>query len=192
MPGISRGALQQICLCAFRKDVFEHIKTLLKKDCVEKALSGEIPLCWPSVNRVLRPQHSPVHLVQGKRLAVQSIDALFTWLWEWNRDNFQRKHWSEKPYRLLYRRSFEIITRLQGKSQARDWKQKLKSSFVRSHWLLPYPQGDRFMKRKSGSQQVCWWSSYHAGVYAYYQRQDKYVVTRPLPSSHINHYPIDG
>jgi hypothetical protein len=185
--------LRQICLCAFRKDVFQHIKHLVKKECVEDALAGKVPLCWASVNRILRPRHSPAHLVRGKRLAVQSIDVLFAWLWEWKGDHFQRKHWGEKPYRLLYQRSFETITLMTGKNHAREWKQKLKSSFVKSHWLLPYPQGDRFMKHQRGQQQVCWWSSYHAGVHAYYQQQEeRHALPQPFPASHTNHYPLEG
>jgi hypothetical protein len=185
--------LQQICLCAFRKDVFQHIKRLVKKECVEEALAGKVPLCWSSVNRILRPRHSPTHLVKGKRLGVQSIDVLFAWLWEWKSDQFQRKGWSEKPYRLLYRRSFETITLMRGKHHAREWKRKLKSSFVKSHWLLPYPQGDRFMKRQDGQQQVCWWSSYHAGVHAYYQQQEEQLaLPQPFPASHMHHYPLEG
>jgi hypothetical protein len=183
--------LQQICLCAFRKDVFQHIKHLVKKECVDEALAGKVPLCWPSVNRILRPRHSPIHLVKGKRLAVQSIDVLFAWLWEWKGGHFQRKHWSEKPYRLLYQRSFETIMVMRGKNHAREWKQKLKSSFVKSHWLLPYPQGDRFMKHQGG--QVCWWSSYHAGVHAYYQQQEEqHPLPQRLPASHLHHYPLEG
>lgn len=87
----------------------------------------------------LRPRHGPTLLVKGKRLAVQSIDVLFTWLWEWKGGQFQR--------------SFETITLMRGKYHAREWKQKLKSSFIKSHWLLRYPQGDPFIKHQGG--QVC-------------------------------------
>jgi hypothetical protein len=91
-----------------------------------------LEVCWPSVNRVLQPRHRPVHLVTGKRLTVQSIDVLFAWLWGWREDQFQRKHWSEKPYRLLYRRSCETIRLLRGKGHAREWRQKLKNLFIQS------------------------------------------------------------
>jgi hypothetical protein len=74
--------LRQMCLCAFRKDVFQHIKDLLKKDAVEDALAGKVPLYWSSLNRVLRSRHCPPRLATGKRLAVQSVDVLFSWLWE--------------------------------------------------------------------------------------------------------------
>jgi hypothetical protein len=184
--------LVQLCLCAFRKDVFQHIRPLLKKNCVDDALAGHVPLCWPSMNRVLR--QGPAYLVTGKRLAVQSIDVLFVWLWEWKDGSFQRQHWQDKPYRLLYQRSYEAIRLVRGKERARAWKQQLKGTFVRSHWLLPYPQGNRFMKRqgRGEQQQVCWWSSYHAGVHRYYQAQAPQPAGEPLPATDVAHYPLTG
>jgi hypothetical protein len=93
----------------------------------------------PRLHEILQPRHRTIHLVSGKRLAVQSIEVLFAWLWDWKDDCFKRKHWNEKPYRLLFRRSSEILSRLQGREAARGWRQKLRSSFIKSHWLLPYP-----------------------------------------------------
>lgn len=183
--------LRQLCLCAFRKDVFQHIKHLLRRDCIADALAGKVALCWPSLNRVLRSRYSPAQLVIGQRLAVQSLDVLFAWLWEWKDDQFQRKHWGEKPYRLLYQLSFEIILRMRGKAQARQWRKKLQQSFIRSHWIVPYPQGDRFFKQRTG-QQVCWRAIYHAGIHAYYQGQESAGELRqPLPADDMAHYPDD-
>jgi hypothetical protein len=189
--GFLQDTLQQICLCAFRKDVFQHIKHLIRKDCLEGALAGKVPLCWPSVNRVFKPRSSPL-LVSGGRLAVQSIEVLFTWLWEWKGDYFKRKHWDNKPYRLLYRRSFEIIELMQGTGRARQWKRELMYTFIKSHWLLPYPQGDRFMKSE-GKSRVLWWSSYHPGIIAYYEGQERVrAIRNPLPAGHVGHYPTEG
>lgn len=181
-------ALQQICLCAFRKDVFQHIKGLLKKNMVEKALAGEVALCVPSVREALQPRYRSLNLVSGKRLAVQSIEVLFAWLWGEKEGYFKRKHWEDKPYRLLFQRSFEIIDLVHGKEAAREWRAKLRSSFIKSHWLLPYPQGDRFMKA-TGKSGVSWWSSYHTGVHAYLESQG----TAPdIPARHIEHLPLAG
>jgi hypothetical protein len=51
-----------------------------------------VPLCGPSVDRILKPQSRPISLLSETRLAVQSIEVLFTWLWEWKGDYFKRKH----------------------------------------------------------------------------------------------------
>ncbi|KAH7231312.1 uncharacterized protein BKA55DRAFT_714420, partial [Fusarium redolens] len=40
--------LRELCLCAFRKDVFFHVKSALKPEYLESALSGEIPLYYDS------------------------------------------------------------------------------------------------------------------------------------------------
>jgi hypothetical protein len=74
---------------------------------VERALAGEVPLCVPSVKEALRPRYRSLNLVSGKRLAVQSIEVLFVWLWGWKESHFKRKHWEDKPYCLLFQRSFE-------------------------------------------------------------------------------------
>lgn len=72
--------LEQLCLCAFRKDVFSFIRHLLNKDQVEGALAGQIPLCWPSINRVLKNNHQPPKSATGNRLAFKSVEVLFSWL----------------------------------------------------------------------------------------------------------------
>ena len=50
------------------------------------------------------------------------------------------------------------------------------------------------MKRQGSGdqQQVCWWSSYHAGVHRYYQAQGQEPRLEPLPASDASHYPLNG
>ena len=45
--------LRELCLCAFRKDVFFHAKSALMPEYMEAALSGEIPLCYDGVNNAM-------------------------------------------------------------------------------------------------------------------------------------------
>lgn len=121
-------------------------------------------------------------------MAVKHIDVLFTWLWEWRDGRFERKGWDYKPYRLLYQKSFEVITLIQGKDAARQWKQSLKDSFIQSHWVLPYPQNNSFMRKSKESGQVMWWSSVHRGLDLYYKELD--VLDKPFPASYIKHHPL--
>lgn len=181
--------LCQLCLCAFRKDVFQNIRHLIKKRRVTEALSGQVPLCMPSVTTILKTEFSALPLVSGNNLAVQSVEVLFAWLWDWEDDCFQRKHWEDKPYRVLYQRSSDIIKAAQGPRAAREWRRKLRATFIKSHWLLPYPQSNRFMKAAPG-RAVWWWSSVHHGVHSYYNSQP--ATPRILPASHIDHYPLQG
>lgn len=82
---------------------------------------------------------------------------------------------------------------IREKGAAREWQRKLQKCFVQSHWLILYPQGDRFMKRSDGAHGVCWWSSYYAGVDAYYQSTEGQTrLQQPLPGWHTDHYPAEG
>ncbi|BCS28430.1 uncharacterized protein APUU_71267S [Aspergillus puulaauensis] len=54
---------------------------------------------------------------------------------------------------MIYQQSFEAIHQILGKDQARAWKQTLKTSFLQSHWLLPYPHGHGFMRKSKDTGQ---------------------------------------
>ncbi|KAI8648040.1 hypothetical protein NCS55_01502200 [Fusarium keratoplasticum] len=101
--------LRELCLCAFRKDVFFHVKSALKPECMEAALSGVIPLCYDSVNDAMLEEYQPLQLAHGNRLAVKDIHVLFAWLWKSTDDHFERQGWSEKPYRMLFQQSFHAV-----------------------------------------------------------------------------------
>jgi hypothetical protein len=128
--------LRELCLCAFRKDVFFHVRSTLKPECIEAALSGSIPLCYASVSDAMVEKHQRLRLAEGNRLAVKDIDVLFAWLWKSKDGHFERKGWNEKPYRMLFQQSFHAIKMVRGKAGARKWRQNLKRSFLGSHWVL--------------------------------------------------------
>ncbi|KAE8383929.1 hypothetical protein BDV23DRAFT_189826 [Aspergillus alliaceus] len=110
--------LQQLCLCVFQKDVFTHIRHLLQPEHATQALAGEVPLYWTSVKPILIASAQPPLLLQGNRIAVKSINTLYTWLWEWKDGHYNRHGWKDKPYRMLYRQSYKIIQQIQGQAQA--------------------------------------------------------------------------
>ncbi|KAF9882578.1 hypothetical protein FE257_006753 [Aspergillus nanangensis] len=70
--------LQQLCLRAFRKDIFTQVKPLLRPESTTAALAGDTPLYWPDVKNALQPQYSPPQIASGNRIAVKRIDVLFT------------------------------------------------------------------------------------------------------------------
>jgi hypothetical protein len=185
--------LRQLCLCTFRKDVFAHIQSELHPDCVEAALAGQIPLCYESIQQVMKEEGQELPLAHGPRVAVKNVDVLFAWLWEWKDGQFGRQGWDEKPYRMLFRRSFEAITIVRGKASARTWRQDLKTSFLRSHWMLPYPQRQAFMRKDKQTKRFVWWPSFHDGLNRYYRQLGRYSTAKhPFPASHIKHHPSSG
>lgn len=111
--------LRQLCLCVFRKDVFAHVKCALHPDTMAAALAGEVPLCYPSIQQAFKKEYRPHQLAHGHRLAVKGVDVLFSWLWEWKDGQFERKGWSDKPFRMLFRQSFYAIATARGQARAR-------------------------------------------------------------------------
>ncbi|WKT53662.1 hypothetical protein QSH57_004246 [Fusarium oxysporum f. sp. vasinfectum] len=185
--------LRELCLCAFRKDVFFHVKSALKPEYLESALSGEIPLCYNSVSNAMVKNHQPLQLAQGNRLAVKDINVLFAWLWKSEDDYFERQGWNEKPYRMLFQQSFHAIKTARGKAGARKWRQDLKRSFLGSHWILPYPHSRGFMRRDKEENQFIWWPSAHQGLIRHYANSRQIgTLAHPLPASNIKLHPIDG
>ncbi|KAG6998834.1 hypothetical protein FocnCong_v013541 [Fusarium oxysporum f. sp. conglutinans] len=185
--------LRELCLCAFRKDVFFHVKSALRPECLESALSGEIPLCYDSVNNAMLKDHQPLQLAQGNRLAVKDIHVLFSWLWKSKDDYFERQGWNEKPYRMLFQQSFHAIKTARGKAGARKWRQDLKRSFLGSHWILPYPHSRGFMRKDKEEKQFIWWPSAHHGLIRHYAKSRQVgTLAHPLPASNINTHPVDG
>ncbi|RSL86279.1 hypothetical protein CDV31_016424 [Fusarium ambrosium] len=169
--------LRELCLCAFRKDVFFHVKSALKPERMEAALSGDIPLCYDSVNdAMLKEYHA----------------SACTWK-PFGDDHFERQGWSEKPYRMLFQQSFHAVKTARGKAGARKWRQELKRSFIGSHWILPYPHGRGFMRKDKEEKQFTWWPSAHQGLIRYYAKsRETGTLAQPLPASNIKRHPPDG
>ncbi|KAJ6045531.1 hypothetical protein N7499_003469 [Penicillium canescens] len=185
--------LRQLSLCVFRKDVFLQVKRLLHPDHASRALAGEVPLSYDSISGVFIKGAQPLQLLDQRRIAVKSVDTIFAWLWEWKDGRFDRKGWKDKPYRMVYQQSFEAVHQILGKDRAREWKKALKTSFLQSHWLLPYPHSNGFMRRSKDTGQEVWWSNFNAGLYEHYRQW--YGVSRggdPFPAEYIKHHPTTG
>jgi hypothetical protein len=181
--------LRQFSLCVFRKDVFLQVKRLLHPDHASRALAGEVSLSYRGISKVFLEGALPLQLVDQRRIAVKSVDTIFSWLWEWKDGRYDRKGWKDKPYRMVYQQSFEAINRILGKDRAREWKKVFKTSFLQSHWLLPYPHGNGFMRKSKDTGQEVWWSITNAGLYEHYRQW--YGVTRlgDISSEYIKHHP---
>jgi hypothetical protein len=185
--------LRQLSLCVFRKDVFSQVKRLLHPDHASRALAGEVPLCHNSITKVFIEGAKRLQLLDQRRVAVKSVDTIFAWLWEWKDGHYNRKGWEDKPYRMVYQQSFEAINQISGKNRAREWKKVLKISFLQSHWLLPYPHGNGFMRKAKDTGQEVWWSNYNAGLYEHYRQWYGEVrLGDILPAEYIKHHPITG
>ncbi|PCG88336.1 Hypothetical protein PENO1_110820 [Penicillium occitanis (nom. inval.)] len=180
--------LISLCLQLFRKDVF-HVLVQRKssrqplRDCVlTDACAGKVPLARNGLRRVFCDGifHDDIHFVSGPQMAVTHIDVLFARLWGWDGDGQQgdwpRQCWEYKTYRVLYRQCFGIIAQIHGMQQARQWRTRLRHTWIRTHWILPYPDNTTFWPRRA-DKRLQTWASIHPPLQAYYQQRGTSVVT---------------
>ncbi|BAE54527.1 unnamed protein product [Aspergillus oryzae RIB40] len=176
--------LVDLCLRAFRKDVFavlaERSGTTqpVHRRQMEAALAGEVPLTVLGLRRVFqrRPLGDDFRFVESRSAKVHHIEVLFAWLWGWqgdgNNGDCNRTHWEKKPYRTYMRQCFDTIAQVYGLRQAREWRTTLQRTFIRTHWVLPYPSDRSFWSRATGTpggNRFQTWLSVHPGLVEYYR-----------------------
>lgn len=84
------------------------IKSALKPECMEAALSGEISFWYNNTMNSMLGEYRPLQLAEGNRLAIKDIIVSFSWLWKSRDDHFKRKVWNEKLYHMLFQQSFML------------------------------------------------------------------------------------
>ena len=68
--------------------------------------------------------------------------------------------------------------------------QGAQGSFIRSHWMLPYPQNQGFMRKDEETKNLGWWPVFHNGLHKYFRRFYGYKGDeRSLPASNVKHLP---
>lgn len=167
-----------LCLRAFRQDVFRALSALrnhqpFHADNLARAQAGEIPLDFHGMQQVFQDGifQDDLRVVDSTRAEVSHIETLFVRLWGWdgdgNQGDWQRKHWEYKPYRVFFRQCFGSIAQIHSIEQAWEWRTRLKQTFIRAHWILPYPSSVTFWARSRTTQRLQIWSSVHPGVCKY-------------------------
>lgn len=171
--------LVDLCLRSFRKDVFQalvdrHTQQPLNPQTIQEACTGLVPLTGQGYRHVFQRGivEDDLRFVTGSNMHVSHVEILFAWLWGWdgdgNQGDWERAYWECKPYRLFYRQCFGIIAQIHGMQQAREWRQRLKQTFIRTHWVLPYPSSQSFWSR-GPHKRLQTWVSVHPGLTQYYQ-----------------------
>lgn len=184
--------LVDFCLRAYRKDVFEALsrrKTKQPKDSdrLTEARMGDVPLTGAGFRSVFRGGilDDDVHFVHAKsRMHVTHVHTLFSWIFGWDGDgdrgDWQREGWEYQPYRTIYFQCFSVVARLFGIQQAREWRLRVRQTWIRTHWVLPYPSSTRFWARDRGGR-LQMWASIHAGLEQYIEthRASRSTFVRP-------------
>ncbi|KAJ9292425.1 hypothetical protein DTO271G3_8792 [Paecilomyces variotii] len=182
--------LINIYLQAFRQEVFNNIRTILRHIVrdgpqLQKALNSNMPLTLYGLRSIIRGDISQyLHATTDSRTNIRHIEVLFEYLWGWKTrkgDPKWERQWENKFYRTIYRQSCTIITEIYRLRQARDWQATLKYRFIRTHLVLPYPNGRAFWPlttSKDPIKKLRTWMSWHNGLFSYYRHQRERQLTQ--------------
>jgi|SRR2546423_572987 len=153
--------LRQICLRAFRRDVFQTIRKSLQPGSMKHALNGSLPFSAAALRDSIsrRPAFA---LADAPNQRIREYNVLFQFLFEED-DEFDRGHWAHKGYRLLYRLSWTMIQQHSGADPASLWRMYFKDYLRRTHWLLPFPNSKALVSTDS-SGCLRWWSNYSGTI----------------------------
>lgn len=72
--------LVDVCLQTFHKDVFQYIRLLIHRWYRAPALSRDIALCGPVMEKIVKPTYLLLHFVSGNHMSTKTIGALCEWL----------------------------------------------------------------------------------------------------------------
>ncbi|KAL5040767.1 hypothetical protein BDW71DRAFT_212801 [Aspergillus fruticulosus] len=187
--------LIDLCLQTFRQEVFRALQLArtnqpLSEGGLRCAVQGAVPLTAPGFRQVFRraPLETEFQFVSGPTARIRDVGLLFSFLWGWagdgNQGGWERAGWEQKLYRLLYRRTFEMITQIFGIGQARAWRASL---YTKLFWSRTTGVPGRDQARMHKLQV---WYSHHPGVSEYYKAHG--TDQDMIPAVHVNQLPIVG
>ena len=147
--------LLDACLRVFRQDIFRALSTLkhrqpLRPGRLREATAGHVPLTAAGFRSIFEHGHllDDLHFINPQRASVSHIETMFIFLWGWdgdgNQGDWDRRGWEFRAYRVIYRQCYGVIAQIHGVLQAREWRLRLKETWIRTHHILPYPNARTF------------------------------------------------
>lgn len=157
--------LQQLCLRAFRRDVFNTLKKSLNSESVTRsqAVSGKVPLSHYALSTSLTGRGAThITITNAPNQKIRRYSELFAYLWE--PDASPRGPWASKGYRMLYQECQTTIHQHSSPAVVLHWKDGLRDHLRVTHWLLPYPDLSSLVSKHQKTGQYRWWSNYDKAV----------------------------
>jgi len=123
---------RQICLRAFRRDIYAAIQKDISPPLKARALRGHYPLTFDTLQRVLDPQAAGITIPVSRNQGIRDYPRLFEILWGDNPD-ISRGPWAHTAgYRLLYQICREALSSRVGRPYADQWHLDLRAGFSTS------------------------------------------------------------
>jgi hypothetical protein len=129
-----------LVLWQFRIDVLASIPDEeFDPELIEEARKGLTTFTLKNLE-LLREDGGEVHLISGNRSKFPQPMTLAKVLFGRN-DDVERKHWGDRPYRMLHQRARGGLSTQMGAGTdiTRLFKARLWAALFRHHWVLPVP-----------------------------------------------------
>ena len=151
-----------ICLQQFRIDVLGPIAAEIREPLREEVLQG---LRGFSVEYFDEIMLNEVYIISGNRCDFKQPSDLTGFLFDFG-DGLVRRHWEDRPFRKLYRRTQQWLARGDGGPEVREsFQRRFWRILYAHHWLLPYPSHDGLLQTtKQGARM--WYSIQRDGISA--------------------------
>jgi hypothetical protein len=130
--------------------------------------NGKVEYCYQGMKEMFLVDGvvCPPHFVTGNRLRFERVEDLLNFLFLW--DEKERLGWGNKPYRVILRRSFELIEQRVNYGRARQWLLEFLHLVRLTHWVLPYPSSVALISSTKTNQKTglkgrkMWFSAVYA------------------------------
>jgi hypothetical protein len=130
--------------------------------------NGEVEYCYRGMKKMflVNGVASPPHFVTGNKMQFERVADLLDFLFLW--DEQERSGWGHKPYRVILRKSFELIERQLGYQRASRWLGEFLHLVRLTHWVLPYPSKAALISSTKSNQnkglkpRMMWFSAVYA------------------------------
>ena len=104
-------------------------------------------------------------------MAFKDLEDFVDTLWDFD-DGGSRKHWEERPYRVLYQRCVHLVEAWCGEEESEVFQEQVKILFVTTNWVVPYPNHTVFWQHTKTHERM-WLSVYHPRVAVHVQAGQK-------------------
>ena len=124
----------------FRVDILDSVKAEIHEERREEAVLSQQPFCYEYFEEIMI---DGVYLSKGNRCDFKVATQLGHYLFDYDDQHWNRKHWEDRPFRKMYKRARTALdTRLGALSEvARAFRRRFWRCLYAYHWVLPHPAG---------------------------------------------------
>ena len=148
--------MAHLCFRQFRGDVIKKVAEAgeLRSTVAANLDTEALYFCYEGLCAVMVDEPN---LVSGNKTLIKHPVDMVEWLWgSSDVGGYNRKHFKDLPYRTMYNQTTRAIDVRVGVKQR--WEDHFRCEFIRSHWLLPYPDiNGTLLSTAKTTRRRQWW-----------------------------------